>query len=151
MLTEIHERTCRRQNIMVCNAGESSWKISRNCIYHDEAHIPGLLNELVIQPNTNLKLLRIGRTGSYPWPVKIILFRTMTTACLGHKYLLQSSNIKVKVDFTLMQQNYIKNVYINCRKAGREKNITNQYCNGNPYITTSTTNTELCHYILMKF
>lgn len=134
---EMQERSSRVRNVIVFNINECQSNVTNERVDHDKDRVLNVLDKLEIHPAPEFKVVRIGRPGVRPRPIKVIFLESsIATLCLKNGHKLRSSNIQIRRDLTQLQRNTIKGLYeeLDGRKRKGEANIAIRYRNGNPFI-----------------
>lgn len=138
-ISELEERKRRANNIMVYNLPESTSTNFEDKINDDLTNIITATSN--ISPDIIInKTIRIGKIGSKPRPLKVILNSSDTVLkILKNKTKLNHPTARVSSDLTSIQRNHILNLrtQLENRKANGEVNLTIKYVHGVPRIVTS--------------
>ena len=134
---EVQERSIRSKNLMIFNIVENTSSDTKVRVNYDKTHVDGLLTKLEAQEFGEFKVVRVGKSGERPRPIKVIFSDSRAVShCLKMKYKIRESDVMIKPDLTVMQRRHIKSLYeeLDRRKNAGENNIGVRYRNGNPYI-----------------
>ena len=71
-LNEMQERCVRSKNIIVFNIQESNSTSPSERVDHDKAHVIEILEKLQLDTITEYKVVRVGRAGTKPRPMKVM-------------------------------------------------------------------------------
>nr|XP_023022867.1 uncharacterized protein LOC111511097 [Leptinotarsa decemlineata] len=108
ILTEVHERAIRSNNLMLFNVEESK---AEGIEADDKKIAIQVLESIDVDSNDLTKVIRIGRQGNKPRPIKIML---SNSNAVGHalklKNRLLNTKFRIASDRTKIQQEQMKKV-----------------------------------------
>lgn len=139
-LEEINDRATRASNIMIYNAKESKATDTKEKIKEDKEIVSNILSKADLNGNNILKVIRVGRIGIKPRPIKAVLTSPdIVNQVFRCKKQLSLEDIKIGKDQTRMQQDLSRKILCEYRrrKADGESNLYLKYKSGLPTIQTN--------------
>ncbi|KAG5894931.1 hypothetical protein JTB14_008890 [Gonioctena quinquepunctata] len=111
ILTEVHERAIRSNNLMLFNVEESKSESLEAKIADDKKIAIQVLESIGVESNDLTKVIRIGRQGNKPRPIKMILSNSNAVGyALRLKNRLLNTKFRIASDKTKLQQEQMKKV-----------------------------------------
>lgn len=135
-LSEIEDRKQRAKNIMVYNIPEQSGGNDLNKADSDKEVTKEII-ATVSEVSKIKKVIRVGKTGEKPRPLKVILDNPQTALLvLRNKSKISHPSAKISADLTLNQRNHLKKLrnQLEKRISDGEANLTIKYVRGVPKI-----------------
>ncbi|KAG5864009.1 hypothetical protein JTB14_014232 [Gonioctena quinquepunctata] len=140
ILTEVHERAIRSNNLMLFNVEESKSESLEAKIADDKKIAIQVLESIGVESNDLTKVIRIGRQGNKPRPIKMILSNSNAVGyALRLKNRLLNTKFRIASDKTKLQQEQMKKVQdeLKQRRDRGEPNLSIKYRKGIPVIEES--------------
>ncbi|CAG9760178.1 unnamed protein product [Ceutorhynchus assimilis] len=120
MFAQVQDRATRSENLMIFNIVENTSNDTNVRVNHDKTHVSDILSQLEAQQVGEYKVVRVGKSGDRPRPIKVIFSDAHAVSqCLRSKYKIRESNIKIKPDLTVMQRGHLKSLF---EELDRRKN-----------------------------
>lgn len=134
-IREMDDRRQRSNNLMVYNIPESQKNSIPDKVVDDSNIIKNIFNSLLGESQIK-KVLRIGKKGDKPRPIKLITdSRDTILHLLRNKNKLSYEGIKISADLTINQRTHMKQLQSEVRDRNQNgENLIIRYINGNPKI-----------------
>ncbi|KAL3272167.1 hypothetical protein HHI36_022651 [Cryptolaemus montrouzieri] len=114
LIAEINERNSKVNNVMVYKLNESNSQSLNERILHDKAEVVKILDMIDIKEDVIEKVIRVGKKGTKPRPMKIVLSNSgIARTVLRNKSRIMENygrDISVGPDQTNMQRTHLKRV-----------------------------------------
>ncbi|KAL3273694.1 hypothetical protein HHI36_015124 [Cryptolaemus montrouzieri] len=144
-------------NVMVYKLNESNSQSLNEEILHDKAEVVKILDRIDIKEDIIEKVIRVGKKGIKPRPMKIVLSNSgIARTVLRNKSKIMESygrDILVGLDQSVMQRTHLKRVLgkLEQREKDGEKDLHAKFGRGIPTIMKRTNNSPITsHYILSE-
>lgn len=144
VISEMEERKNKAKNVMIFNVMESTSSDIEEKQKHDKIIVEDLVKPILDKPQEYIKkVIRIGKLGDKPRPIKVILQDSDTALkILKNKNRVNLALIKISSDMTIHQRNYLKELRseLERRKNAGENTLTIKYVRGIPTIVNNISN-----------
>jgi hypothetical protein len=133
---EYKERELREKNLMVYNVPESKKQSLELKIEDDKVAVKNILSPITDISGGISKVIRIGKIGDKPRPIKIIFQdKSWVFRLLKNKNGIAEPNIKINADLTVLQRNHLNNLRAELRtRIENDEKVTIRYINNIPQI-----------------
>lgn len=134
-IREMDDRRLRSINLMVYNIPESQKNSIPDKIKEDSNIMKNIFNGLLGESQIK-KVLRIGKNGVKPRPIKLITdSRDTVLHLLRNRNKLSYDGIRISADLTINQRTHLKQLQSEVRDRNQNgENLTIKYIHGNPKI-----------------
>ncbi|KAL3286573.1 hypothetical protein HHI36_001074 [Cryptolaemus montrouzieri] len=140
LIAEINKRNSKVNNVMVYKLSESNSQSLNKRILHDKAEVVKILDMIDIKEDVIQKVIRVGKKGTKPRPMKIVLSNSgIARTVLRNKSRIMESygrDISVGPDQTVMQRTHLKRVLgkLEQREKDDETDLHVKFVRGIPTI-----------------
>lgn len=140
LLSEIRSREQRSNNLMLFGVPESANSSRQQRIAEDTRRVGDVMRTLELEIQA-LKVLRVGKVGARPRPLKLVLSsRLDVNECLKNRNKLRGSDFRIASDQTELQRSHLRELrgQLKTRVDNGETDVTIKFVEGVPRIVKST-------------